>query len=68
MCIGENESYKPKDAIYIPTGGLYLFQDERSQLMAVTTDGRYTITGERHGHSSEKVSVISRGYTKVVLY
>lgn len=43
--LAKMKSYKPKDAIYIPTGGLYLFQDERSQLMAVTTDGRYTITG-----------------------
>lgn len=41
----KHKGYKPRDAIFIPTGGLYLFEDERSQLMAVTTDGRYTITG-----------------------
>lgn len=43
--LSKMNSYKPRDAIYIPTGGIYLFEDERSQLMAVTTDGRYSITG-----------------------
>lgn len=43
--LSKMKNYKPQDAIYIPTGGLYLFEDERSQLMAVTTDGRYSITG-----------------------
>ncbi len=43
--LSKMKGYKPKDAIYIPSGGLYLFQDERSQLMAVTTDGRYSLTG-----------------------
>ncbi|MGV7963682.1 protein-disulfide isomerase HtdT [Photorhabdus tasmaniensis] len=43
--LSKMQGYKPKDAIFIPSGGLYLFQDERSQIMAVTTDGRYSITG-----------------------
>lgn len=43
--LSKMKNYKPRDAIYIPTGGLYFFEDERSQLMAVTTDGRYSITG-----------------------
>ncbi len=52
-------SYKPKDAIFIPTGGLYLFQNERSQLMAVTTDGRYTITGGSVMDILQRKSVLS---------
>lgn len=51
--------YKPKDAIYIPSGGLYLFQDERSQLLAVTTDGRYTITGGSVMDILQRKSVLS---------
>jgi hypothetical protein len=39
------QAYKPKDAIYLPTGGLYLFEDANSKLMAVTTNGRYTLSG-----------------------
>ncbi len=27
--LSKMKGYKPKDAIYIPSGGLYLFQDER---------------------------------------
>ncbi|MBX0108885.1 DsbC family protein, partial [Salmonella enterica subsp. enterica serovar Typhi] len=57
--LAKMKSYKPKDAIYIPTGGLYLFQDERSQLMAVTTDGRYTITGGSVMDILQRKSVLS---------
>lgn len=57
--LAKMQSYKPKDVIYIPTGGLYLFQDERSQLMAVTTDGRYTITGGSVMDILQRKSVLS---------
>lgn len=39
------KGFKPSDAIYIPTGGLFLFEDDKRNLMAVTTTGRYTIDG-----------------------
>lgn len=39
------KKFNVKDAIYLPSGGLYLFEDDRKQLMAVTTDGRYSISG-----------------------
>lgn len=39
------QAYKPKDALYIPTGGLYIFEDGNKQMMAVTTTGRYSFTG-----------------------
>lgn len=39
------KGFKPSDAIYIPTGGLFLFEDNKRNLMAVTTTGRYTIDG-----------------------
>lgn len=57
--LAKMRNYIPKDAIYIPTGGLYLFQDERSQLMAVTTDGRYTITGGSVMDILQRKSVLS---------
>ena len=57
--LAKMQSYKPKDVIYITTGGLYLFQDERSQLMAVTTDGRYTITGGSVMDILQRKSVLS---------
>nr|WP_188093372.1 DsbC family protein [Photorhabdus heterorhabditis] len=43
--LSQMRRYKPKDAIFIPSGGLFVFEDEKKQLMAVTTTGRYTING-----------------------
>ncbi|WP_416045509.1 DsbC family protein [Klebsiella pneumoniae] len=37
-------SYKPTDAIYLPTGGIFLFEDQRSGLTLVTTTGRYSFS------------------------
>ena len=53
------KNYKPRDAIYISSGGLYFFEDEHSQLMAVTTDGRYTITGGSLVDVVKRVPVLS---------
>lgn len=43
--LSKMQAYKPKDALYIPTGGLYIFEDGNKQMMAVTTTGRYSFTG-----------------------
>ncbi|MCE9984696.1 Thiol:disulfide involved in conjugative transfer [Enterobacter hormaechei] len=43
--LSKMQAYKPKDALYIPTGGLYIFEDGKKQMMAVTTTGRYSFTG-----------------------
>lgn len=37
-------AYQAKDAIYLPTGGLFLFEDQRSGLTIVTTTGRYSFS------------------------
>lgn len=36
--------YQPKDAVYLPTGGIFLFEDQRSGLTLVTTTGRYSFS------------------------
>ncbi len=37
-------SSQPKDAVYLPTGGIFLFEDQRSGLTLVTTTGRYSFS------------------------
>lgn len=42
--VSQLDSYQPKDAIYLPTGGVFLFEDIRSGITLVTTTGRYSFS------------------------
>lgn len=42
--VNPSGAYHAKDAIYLPTGGLFLFEDQKSGLSIVTTTGRYSFS------------------------
>lgn len=42
--VSQLSPYQPKDAVYLPTGGIFLFEDQRSGLTLVTTTGRYSFS------------------------
>lgn len=42
--VNQLSAYQAKDAIYLPTGGIFLFEDQRSGLTLVTTTGRYSFS------------------------
>lgn len=42
--VSQLSPYQPKDAVYLPTGGIFLFEDQRSGFTLVTTTGRYSFS------------------------
>ncbi len=60
--------YQPKDAVYLPTGGIFLFEDQRSGLTLVTTTGRYSFQKVKFMMFSGKTSSIDIRYPRKLLF